>query len=195
MTKKNPKIIKSGSPLKSTVLKEVATAKIKNIPSLQKAKVEVKGIKHIVKPLQSKTIEKVKKTNGVIKNEPVGKFELEYVVNGSPKILFEFLSTATGLSEWFADDVNVKNNIFTFSWNKSEQEAKLLKLEDHKFIRLQWLDKNDGSYFEFKIEKDDITGDISLIITDFADNIPERKSSKLLWDSQIDKLLHLMGTY
>lgn len=194
-TEKTSKVIKSKIPIKSAKAKGFTTAKIKKDPSLQKTKTVVKAIKQIEKPSKSKTLEKVKKMNGAIKKEPSGKFELEYVVNGSPGILYEFLSTSTGLSEWFADDVNVKNNIYTFFWDKSEQQAKLLKLEVQKFIRLQWLDKNDGSYFEFKIEKDDITGDISLIITDFADNIAERQSSKLLWDNQIGRLLHIMGTY
>ena len=48
---------------------------------------------------------------------------------------------------------------------------------------------------EFRIEKDDLTGDISLIITDFADEGSDQETSKRLWDSQVNKLLHVIGSY
>lgn len=131
--------------------------------------------------------------SGKIKKEPKGKFELEYVVRTSPVILFECLSTPSGLSEWFADDVNIRDGIFTFFWDGSEQKAKLLGYKDEKFIRFRWLDKADNSYFEFRIEKDELTGDISLIITDFAEEETDKETSRLLWDSQVNKLLHVLG--
>jgi len=151
---------------------------------------------HITLSAKDLKAKQEKKAKAMMLPEKVeGKFELEYVVHGSPKILYEFISTATGLSEWFADTVNVHNDIYTFVWDKTEQQAKLLRLEDQKSIRLTWLDKTDDSYFEFRIEKDDMTGDISLLIIDFADSPAERVSSKSLWDSQVDRLLHIMGTY
>ena len=79
--------------------------------------------------------------------------------------------------------------------NWSEQKAKLLALKEEKFIRLSWVDKPDGYYFEFKIEKDELTGDISLIIVDFADEASDEQTSKRLWDSQVNKLLHVIGSY
>ncbi len=127
--------------------------------------------------------------------EPKGKYELEYVIHSSTSILFEFLTSPSGLSEWFCDDVNMRDGISTFFWDGSQQQAKLIRLVEEKLVRYQWLDKPDGSFFEFKIEKDDLTNDISLIVTDFADNDDEKISSKLLWDSQIDKLMHVLGSY
>lgn len=129
------------------------------------------------------------------KKEPKGKFELEYVIRTSAGILFEFLTTPSGLAEWFADNVNFHDGVFTFFWDGSEQKAKLLGFKEDKFVKLQWLDKPDGTYFEFKIERDELTGDISLIITDFADEGADLKTSKLLWDSQINKLSHVIGSY
>jgi uncharacterized protein YndB with AHSA1/START domain len=136
-----------------------------------------------------------KKGSSVQKKEPKGKYELEYVAHTSPGILFEFLTTPSGLSEWFADDVNIQDGIFTFFWDGSEQKAKLLSFKEDKFVRFQWFDKPDGTYFEFRIEKDELTGDIALIIVDFADEATDMKTSKLLWDSQITKLLHVIGSY
>lgn len=127
--------------------------------------------------------------------EPAGKFEIEIVIKASAGILYEFLVTPSGLSEWFCDDVNIRNGIYTFIWDGQLQQARLLKTIEEQLVRYQWVDKSDGSYFEFKIQRDDLTNDISLIITDFAADKAEQESSKLLWQSQIDKLLHIMGSY
>jgi uncharacterized protein YndB with AHSA1/START domain/uncharacterized protein (DUF427 family) len=127
--------------------------------------------------------------------EPDGKFEIEIVIRASAELLYEFLVSPSGLSEWFCDDVNIRNGIYTFIWDGQLQQARLLKTVEEQLVRYQWVDKTDGSYFEFKIQRDDLTNDISLIITDFASDKTEQDSAKLLWQSQIDKLLHLMGSY
>ena len=128
------------------------------------------------------------------KKEPKGKFELEYVVRTSAGILYELLTTPSGLSEWFADDVNIRDGIFTFFWDGSEQKAKLIGFKEEKYVRLQWLDKPEGTYFEFRIERDELTGDISLMIVDFAEEGSDQLTSKLLWDSQVNKLLNVLGS-
>lgn len=126
--------------------------------------------------------------------EPNGKFEMEFVVHASAEMLYEFLSTPSGLSEWFCDDLNIRNGIYTFIWEDQMQQARLLKTMELQMVRFQWVDKVDGSYFEFRIQRDDLTNDISLIITDFAETVSERESSKLLWHSQIEKLMHVIGS-
>lgn len=127
--------------------------------------------------------------------EPAGKFEIEIVIRASAELLYEFLVSPSGLSEWFCNDVNIRNGIYTFIWDGQMQQARLLKTIEEQLVRFQWVEKTDGSYFEFKIQKDDLTNDISLIITDFATDKGEQESAKLLWHSQIDKLLHVMGSY
>lgn len=126
--------------------------------------------------------------------EPAGKFEIEFVVKSSADMLYEFLYSNSGLSEWFCDDVNIRNGIYTFIWDGQMQQARLLKTIDNQLVRFQWVDKTDGSYFEFRIQHDDLTNDNSLIITDFADSNSEIESSKLLWQNQIDKLMHVIGS-
>lgn len=127
--------------------------------------------------------------------EPAGKFEIEIVIRASAELLYEFFVTPSGLSEWFCDDVNIRNGIYTFVWDGQLQQARLLKTIEEHLVRYQWVEKTDGSYFEFKIQKDDLTNDISLIITDFANDKSDQESAKLLWQSQVDKLLHVMGSY
>lgn len=157
-----------------------------------------KILKTFVNPMTSLTVAPSetngKKGSSIPKKEPKGKFELEYVIRTSAGILYEFITSPSGLSEWFADDVNIRDGIFTFFWDGSEQKAKLLGFREEKYIRLSWFDKPEGTYFEFRIEKDELTGDISLIIIDFADEASDLQTSKLLWDSQVNKLLGVLGS-
>jgi uncharacterized protein YndB with AHSA1/START domain len=122
------------------------------------------------------------------------KYELEYTLNCSPKVLFSRLSTPEGLTEWFAEDVNVDGDLFTFSWNKTEATARLAALKDNKFVRFEWLDIPDeeSNYFEFKINIEELSGSLALIITDFADP-EEKEDSVYLWDSQISDLKRVLG--
>lgn len=123
------------------------------------------------------------------------KFELEYTLKTSPKILFNIISTPAGLSEWFADDVNLKGNVFTFFWDGSEQSAERVLFKENKMIRFSWLDEDDPetSWFEFRIDIHELTGDVALVITDFAEE-GEKDDGIDLWDSQISELKHMLGT-
>ena len=123
------------------------------------------------------------------------KFELEFPLRASPKMLFPFLSTPSGLSEWFCDDVNSRTGLFTFFWDGSEEQAILLKKKQDALVRFRWVEDDEeglDTYFEFKIQVDDLTKDTSIIVTDFADP-DEIEEAKLLWDSQIHELQHIIG--
>ncbi len=121
------------------------------------------------------------------------KFELEYAINSSPRVLFNRLSTPGGLAEWFADDVNLQGGIYTFIWEQSEQQAEVVQRKDNKYIRFRWVEEEDKeSYFEFRLNQDELTGDVSLMITDFAED-DETTDAVDLWDSQISELKHVIG--
>lgn len=121
-------------------------------------------------------------------------YQLEYVVKASPKLLYNFLSSPSGLSEWFADDVNYRGDRYTFFWEGNGEEAIILSKKANHHIRFKWeASEGDESYFEFRIEIDDLTEDVSLIIVDFAEN-DEIEEAKMLWDSQIQSLLSSMGS-
>ncbi|MBG0859395.1 MAG: SRPBCC domain-containing protein [Bacteroidales bacterium] len=122
------------------------------------------------------------------------KYELEYTLNCSPKVLYSRLSTPEGLCEWFADNVTVEGDIFTFYWNKSESKAKLAALKENKIVRFEWLDRTDeeSNYFEFRINIEELSGSLALIITDFAE--PEEKEDAIyLWDTQVTDLKRVLG--
>jgi uncharacterized protein YndB with AHSA1/START domain len=120
------------------------------------------------------------------------KYELEYTINSSPRVLFNRLSTPGGLAEWFADDVNLKGSVYTFFWDKSEQQAEIVQKKENKYVRFHWLSEEDECYFEFRLNQDELTGDVSLLITDFADE-DEKDDAIDLWDTQIAELKHVIG--
>jgi uncharacterized protein YndB with AHSA1/START domain len=120
------------------------------------------------------------------------KLELEFVVKSSPNILFNYISTPSGLVEWFADDVNVKGKNYVFFWDGEENIAELLKKVNGKYVRFKWLDNPDDEYFEMEIQKDELTNDIALIVTDWADE-EESEEISMLWESQIQDLRNALG--
>ena len=120
-------------------------------------------------------------------------YTLEYPVRCSPAILYEFLSTASGLQEWFADKVDERDSIFYFSWNGSNEAAEVLESEEEKFIRFHWAHAPAGEYFEFRIEKSEITNQTILVIKDFAEK-KEIKDQSMLWDYQVKDLFHRVGS-
>lgn len=121
------------------------------------------------------------------------KFELEFPIHASPHMLYQYFGTASGLSEWFADNVNSRGEVFTFIWDGSEEKAKVLQERPDEKIKFKWIDGNeDKTFFEFRIEVDEITNDVSLIVTDFAYE-DELEEAKMFWESQIDELKHTIG--
>ena len=121
-------------------------------------------------------------------------YTLEFPIRSSIKVLYKRLSTPSGLSEWFANDVNIKNGVYTFYWDGSEQSAKLVTKKENKFVKYKWIDSDEADdYFEFKIVVDDMTSDVSLLITDFADDEDDFEEAKLLWETQVDNLRGALG--
>lgn len=123
------------------------------------------------------------------------KYELEYPLNCSPKMLFPRLSTPEGLSEWFADEVSSDGTLFTFRWGKTESKARLSGIKENKFVKFEWDDEEgdkESNYFEFRMMVHDLTGDVALLITDFAE--PDEKEDAIyLWDTQINDLKRALG--
>lgn len=122
------------------------------------------------------------------------KIELEFQIKSSVRILFQCLSTSSGLSEWFADDVTIKKDYAKFVWDGQDEEGKVLAKKTDQFIRFQ-LQEHEGTdyYFEFAIKTDPLTGDVALIITDFAAD-DEIEEQSLLWESQVNELRHILGS-
>ena len=124
------------------------------------------------------------------------KYEMEFVIQASPSLIYTYISTPSGLSEWFADNVNSRGELFTFIWDGSEEQAKLLSKKNGERVKFRWLsDDEDGStcYFEIRIQVDEITKDVSLMVTDFAED-DEVEEGKMLWTNQIGSLKQVLGS-
>ncbi|UZO79589.1 START-like domain-containing protein [Aquimarina sp. ERC-38] len=124
------------------------------------------------------------------------KYELEFVIQSSPQLLYQYISTPSGLSEWFADNVNSRGELFIFIWDDSEEEAKLLSKKSGERVKFRWVeDEEEGNdyYFEIRIQVDEITKDVSLMVSDFAEE-DETDESKMLWENMIGNLKQVLGS-
>lgn|SRR5699024_3326127 len=122
------------------------------------------------------------------------KYRLEIPIQSSPSLLFQYISTPSGLTEWFADNVNSRGELYTFMWADSEEEAKLLSSRPDERVKFKWLeDEEEPYYFELRIQVDEVTNDVSIIITDFAEK-DEVEESKMLWENMIANLKQTLGS-
>jgi len=124
------------------------------------------------------------------------RYELEFPINSSPQLLYQYISTPSGLSEWFADNVNSRGEFFTFIWDDSEENARLTSKKTGEKVKFRWIDENNKDtdyFFELRILEDEITKDVSLMIVDFAQE-DEIGEATLLWENQISDLKHVIGS-
>ncbi|HMU71614.1 MAG TPA: START-like domain-containing protein [Ferruginibacter sp.] len=120
-------------------------------------------------------------------------YKIEFPVRCSPSILYEFLLSPAGLQEWFADKVDEKDGVYSFSWNGTVDKAQLLETEEDKFVRFRWDHQAKDEYFEWRIEKSEVTNQTILVISDFADK-KDIKDQSQLWDYQVKELFHRLGS-
>ena len=128
--------------------------------------------------------------------DPKVRYEIEFPINSSPQLLYQYISTPSGLSEWFADNVNSRGEFFTFIWNDSQEKARLASKKSGEKVKFKWVDDNnkDSEYFfEIHILEDELTKDVSLLVIDFAP-ADEIEEAHQLWENQISDLKHLRGS-
>jgi uncharacterized protein YndB with AHSA1/START domain len=124
------------------------------------------------------------------------RYEIEFPINSSPQLLYQYISTPSGLSEWFADNVNSRGEFFTFIWDNSVEKARLASKKSGEKVKFKWVDdkgKDTEYFFELHILVDELTKDVSLMVVDFAEK-DELNEAALLWENQISDLKHLIGS-
>lgn len=126
-------------------------------------------------------------------------FTADFEVNASIKMLYPYLQSASGLAEWFADDVKINNQskVFTFFWDNEEHKARLAAHRTNQFARFEFLpetpeDEKDPSYFELRLEFNDMTQSVFLKVTDYSD-FDDEKELAALWQSLVDSLRKTVG--
>ncbi|MDR6846600.1 START-like domain-containing protein [Flavobacterium granuli] len=124
------------------------------------------------------------------------RYEIEFPINSSPQLLYQYISTPSGLSEWFADNVNSRGEFFTFIWNDSQEKARLASKKSGEKVKFKWVDDNNKDteyFFELNILVDELTKDVSLMVVDFARK-DEVEEATQLWENQISDLKHVIGS-
>jgi len=123
------------------------------------------------------------------------KFKLEFALSGTSKqIIWNTISTATGLSNWFSEEVIIQANHFTFIWGETERRtAELIQLQKYSYVRFHWLDdEDDTAYFEIKMTHNELTDHFVLEITDYAET-SEKEEMIEIWNAQIESLRRTYG--
>lgn len=121
------------------------------------------------------------------------KIELEYEIHSAIHILYNCISNPSSMEEWYADSVNIKNNVISFKWEGEERQAEFVSTKKDLFYKWRWLDAGfENTYCELRIKVDEMTGDVALVITDFCEEGEENEST-MLWDMAIDDLHSVIG--
>lgn len=116
------------------------------------------------------------------------KCDHEFIFRASPAILYTFLTTPTGLVRWFCDEVDITADVFTFSWEGSEEIAVLIEDIEEERVRFRWEDADEEEeYLEFRMYKSTITNETIFEITEYCDD-DEVDEQKDYWSNLIDKL-------
>lgn len=118
---------------------------------------------------------------------------MEFYLNSSPHALYELLSTPSGFSEWYCQDVDVRGDQYTFLWDNEREETTMIGRKLGEVIRFHRNDDEDpDAYFEFRVRIDPMTNDVCLVVTDHAWP-QEVEETRNLWASQIETLGRVLG--
>ncbi|MEM9547566.1 MAG: START-like domain-containing protein [Bacteroidota bacterium] len=116
------------------------------------------------------------------------RIDMEFIFRASPAILYTFLTTPACIIRWFCDEVDIQDDVYTFSWEGSEEIADMIDDIEEERVRFKWRDADDEEEFlEFKMYKSNITNETILELTDFCDD-DEVDEQKDLWEEQMKKL-------
>ena len=126
------------------------------------------------------------------------KFVGEYEINASQKMLFPYLSTASGLAQWFADDVNInEDNVYSFLWDGEEYKATKASQKVNHHVKFEFLpvdeeDEDDPSYLELKLEVNELTQSVFIRITDYSD-LDDAEEQYSLWENKVIAMKEIIG--
>ncbi|GAA4409752.1 hypothetical protein GCM10023187_33460 [Nibrella viscosa] len=126
------------------------------------------------------------------------KFVAEYELRASPKMLFPYISTASGLSQWFATKVNVlPDHKYDFYWDNESHPARQVSLRQNKSVRFEFLDTgengSDNNYIDFRVDVSELTQSTFLRVTDYSAN-SDADELKSLWNGLLEKLKEIVGS-
>ncbi len=124
------------------------------------------------------------------------KITLEYEINASKKMLYPYLSSASGLAQWYADDVWIdEDKIFHFIWDEEEHKARMVAHRTNHNVKFEFFNdliEEEPSFIEMRIEENELTQSVYIRITDFSD-MEDDEEVRELWDNLIHDLKEIVG--
>ena len=122
------------------------------------------------------------------------KFVGEYEIRASKKMLYPYLASASGLAQWFADDVNIdEDKIFTVIWDGEENKAKMVSHRTNSQVKFEFIsEEDDPNYVEFKIDMNEMTQSVFIRVTDYSEMDDEQELEEL-WESLMHNLKEIVG--
>ena len=125
-------------------------------------------------------------------------FNAEFEIHASKKMLFPYIFTASGLSQWMADDVTVdEDKVFNFRWEGEDHKAKMVTHRINSFVKFEFLpededDDEEPKSIEIRLEMNELTQMVFIAITDFND-INDDEELQDLWESLVHSLKEIVG--
>lgn len=125
------------------------------------------------------------------------KYEGEFEFNASKKMLYPYLSTASGLAQWFADDVNINktDNTLSFFWDGYETKGAIVAQRVLSYVKIEFVDddaEDDPSYLEFRLDMNELTQAVFLKVTDYSD-MDDVEEMGEIWENLIVKFKEIVG--
>lgn len=127
-------------------------------------------------------------------------FTADYEIHASVKMLYPYIQTASGLGDWFADNVRISpEKIFTFEWDNEQHRAIMASHRANHFCKFEFLADGDGktpskdaSYFELRLELNEMTQSTFLRVSDYSD-FDDLEELQDLWDGLVENLRKVVG--
>ena len=129
---------------------------------------------------------------------PKQKFIGEYQINASRKMLFPYLSTATGLCQWFADDVNINNidKTLIFILDGDERIAVIDSIKNNRYVKFRFLNEDEkpkeNDTLEFRLEINELTQSVFVRVEEYTES-DDLEESYQIWDNLLAQLKEIIG--
>jgi len=125
-------------------------------------------------------------------------FTADFEINASKKMLYPYISSASGLSQWFADDVTInEDKVYNFIWDDEDHKARMVSHRTHSYVKFEFIpededDAQDPAYFELRLEVNELTQTVFIKITDYSE-MDDNEELFDMWEGLIDGLKETVG--
>ena len=124
------------------------------------------------------------------------KYVTEFELRSSPKVLYPYLSTASGLEQWFAEKVTLlPDHKMDIQWDGDSHIAELVAQRLNRSVKYEFLSPEsiENNYVEFKLDVSELTQSTFLKVTDYSSN-SDKDELNSLWNGFIERLKEIVGS-